>query len=155
MEKLKIEDLKEGLNIGYFGDCFCNYNCGYISDIVSEIADNNIDVYYANLFAWATNNTTYIEEALQEFGEPRRKDNTIDFIKIIQGGQYYAYERELYDNLEDNLKFFMYDYIEKILKLDEITEEQNKQLLNWDFADNNEKLEHLIKHIKEAIKILE
>ena len=41
----------------------------------------------------------------------------------------------------------MYDYIEKELKIKELTEEQNDDLLDWDFSDNNEQLENLIEHI--------
>jgi hypothetical protein len=145
MEKLKIEELKKDLWIGDLGDRFRDYDCGYICDIITEIADNNVDIYYYDLFEWAKNNFSIIEEANEEMGAPN------DIIKQIQQGEFLAFKRELYENLEDNLKYFMYDYIEKDLQIKEITEEQNENLLDWDFSDNNEQLENLIEHINEIL----
>lgn len=149
MEKLKIEDLKKELFIGDLGEYFVDYDNGYICDIITEIADNNIDIYYYDLFEWAKNNFSYITEANEEMG------TSTDIIKQIQQGQYYANEKELYENLDESLQFFMYDYIEKYLDIKEISENQNDDLLDWDFTDNNEKLENLIEHINEVLKIKE
>lgn len=146
MEKLKIEELKKELYTGDLGDRIRNYSGGYICDIITEIADNNVDIYYSDLFEWAKHNFEIIEEANEEFGAPN------DIIKQIQQGEFLAFERELYENLEDNLKYFMYDYIEKDLKIKEITEEQNENLLDFDFSDNNEQLENLIDHINEILE---
>ena len=44
-ELLKIKDLKNELNLGDYGEDITNYNSGYISDIINEIADNYIDIY--------------------------------------------------------------------------------------------------------------
>lgn len=149
MENLKIKDLMDGLYTGDFGDRFCDYNNGYICDIITEIADNNIDIYYSDLFDWAKGNTTYIDEATAEFGRPDT------FIQEIQQGQYYAYEQDLYENLEDSLKLFMYNYILYTLDIEEITEEQDDELLDYDFSDNNDQLENIIEHINEVLKIEE
>lgn len=151
MEKLKIEDLKKDLYFGDLGDYFRDYNNGYIGDIIAEIADNNIDIYNSDLMDWAKGNTSYIEEALEEFGTPTNNRGQADFMRIIQQGQYLCNEQDLYNNLEDSLKFFMYDYIEKELKIKELTEEQNDNLLDWDFSDNNEQLENLIEHIENIL----
>lgn len=149
MKKIKIEDLKKDLFLGDFGEYFADYDSGYICDIITEIADNNVDIYYYDLFEWAKNNFSYINEANEELGTPA------DITKQIQQGQYYANERNLYENLDEILQFFMYDYIEKYLNIKEITEEQNENLLDWDFTDNNEMLENLIEHINEILKIEE
>lgn len=142
----KIEELKKDLFIGDLGDRMRDYDNGYICDIITEIADNNIDIYYADLFEWAKHNFDIIEEANEEMGAPN------DIIKQIQQGQFIAFERDLYENLEDILKFYMYDYIEKDLKIEELTEEQNENLLDWDFSDNNEQLENLVDHINEILE---
>lgn len=144
--KIKIEELKKDLFTGDLGDRFRDYDNGYICDIITEIADANIDIYYYDLFEWAKNNFDIIEEANAEMGAPN------DIIKQIQQGEFLAFERDLYDNLEDSLKYFMYDYIEKDLEIEEITEEQNEKLLDWDFSDNNEQLENLIDHINETLQ---
>lgn len=150
MESLRIEDLKKDLYLGDFGEYFNDYDNGYICDIITEIADNKVDIYTSDLLEWAKGNYSDIEEALDEFGTPTDDSGKADFLKIIQQGQYYANERDLYDNLEDALKFYAYDYIEKTLKIDEITEEQNDELLScFDFDDNNESLENLVEAINE------
>lgn len=141
MKKLKIEDLKKELYTGDLGEYFTEYDNGYVCDIITEIADNNVDIYYSNLFEWAKHNFDYINEANEEMGTPA------DITKQIQQGQYYANEQNLYKNLEESLQFFMYDYVEKYFNIKEITEEQNENLLDWDFSDNNERLENLIEHI--------
>ena len=89
---------------------------------------------------------------MDEFGIAKDSNGKPDFMRCIMQGQYYSNEGDLYNNLEDSLKFFMYDYIEKDLKIEEITEEQNDNLLDWNFEDNNEMLENLIEHINEVLK---
>lgn len=149
MKLLKIKDLKNELYVGDFGDCFVDYNEGYVCDIISEIADNNISTYSNDLLEWAKGNSSYIEEAVLEFGVDEKN---FDFFKLIQQGQYIANEQELYNNLEDSLKFFMYDFIEKEMNILEITEKQNDDLLDFNFDDNNEQLDNLIEHIKNILK---
>ena len=150
--KIEIEELKKELYLGDYGDCIVDYDIGYICDILTEIADNHVDIYYSDLFEWAKGNTTYIEEALDELGTPQYNGHT-DFIGIIQQGQYYAYEQELYENLEDIIKFFVFDYIEKQLDIKEITNEQIEEIeLEIDFSDNNEQLENIIDKVKEIFE---
>lgn len=152
MEKLEIEELKKDLFIGDLGEYFRDYNNGYICDIIMEIADNKVPIYHNDIWEEAKNNQEYIEEALQEFGTPTDKTGNVDLMGIFQQGIYLKNERNLYENLEDILKYYMYDYIEKELKIDEITENQNDDLLDWDFSDNNEQLENLIEHIENILK---
>lgn len=147
MEKLKIEELKNDLYLGELGDRFVDYNEGYICDIIAEIADNNVPIYIDNIWKEAAENSSYIEEALDEYGTPTNYRGRADILRILTQGLYYKNERDLYDNLEDSLKFWAYNYIEYKLKIKEITEEQNDNLLDWDFGDNNEELENLIEHI--------
>jgi hypothetical protein len=151
MDKLKIEDLKKELYCGDFGECFRDYDNGYICDIITEIADNNIPIYNGDLWETAKEYQDEIEEALREFGTPTDSNGNIDLMRIFQQGIYLFNERNLYENLEESLQFFMYDYIEKELKIQELTEEQNDDLLDWDFSDNNEQLENLIEHIENIL----
>lgn len=151
MKILKIKDLKNDLYIEELGEELMNYNQGYICDIISEIADNNTPICYSDIWEMAKENQNYIEEALQEFGTPTDSNGNVDLIKTFQQGIYLKNERNLYENLEDILKYYMYDYIEKELKIDEITENQNDVLLDWDFSDNNEQLENLIEHIENIL----
>lgn len=141
---LKIDDLRKELYTGDLGDRFCDYDNGYICDIITEIADNAVDIYTSDLLDWARNNYEYIDEATHELGRPN------DFLGEIRQGQYLYNERDLYDNLEDSLILFVYVYIQNVLGIEEITEEQNESLLDYDYTDNNDQLENIIDHIKEV-----
>lgn len=147
MEKLKIEELKSDLYLGKFGDCLEDYDNGYLCDIITEIADNHVDIYYSNLFKWATDNYAYIEEAEDEFGQPTDERGKFDIIKLIQQGQYYAYEQELYENFRDIVLNRLYNYIVSNLGIIEITEEQNDKILELNIDDNNELLENLFEEL--------
>lgn len=151
MDKLKIEDLKKELYCGDFGEYFRDYDNGYICDIITEIADNNVPIHNGDIWEMAKEYQGEIEEALREFGTPTDSNGNIDLMRIFQQGIYLFNERNLYENLEESLQFFMYDYIEKELKIQELTEEQNDNLLDWDFSDNNEELENLIEHIENIL----
>lgn len=147
MRKLKVNELKEQnekyLNLGVQITDFDN---GYISDIISEIATNNVDIYTSDLLDWAKDGINYIEEAIAEFGTSN------DFLGMIRQGQYLAFEQELNTDIETMLLYFMYDYIEK-MGIEEITEEQQDKLENdFDFEDINEKLENLIEYIKDVFE---
>lgn len=144
---LKIKDLKSNLFLGDYGEEITGYNSGYIGDIVTEIADNNVDIYYSDLNEWTKDNANYIEEALDEFGTPTDGNGHADYYGMIRQGQFIAYERELYENLEDILKYWAYDYIEDNYKLTELTEEQNDEVefLNY---NNFEKLEDIVAELE-------
>lgn len=149
MKNLKIEELRKELNLGELGEYFVDYDNGYICDIITEISDNHIDIYISDLFDWAKDYYSYIEEANTELG------TSTDILKQIQQGQFYYYEQNIYNNLEDIMLNYMYNYIENVLNIKEITEEQYDDLLDFDFNDNNEMLENLIDHINEVLKIEE
>ena len=149
MKELKIEDLRKELNLGELGKYFVDYDNGYICDIITEISDNHVDIYTSDLFDWAKNYFCYIEEANTELGTPK------DILQQIQQGQFYYYEQNIYNNLEDIMLNYMYNYIENVLNIKEITEEQYDDLLDFDFNDNNEMLKNLIDHINEVLKIEE
>lgn len=135
---MKIEELKKDLYLGDYGEEITNYSSGYICDILTEIADNNVDTYYYDLFEWAKNNFHIIKEANKELGiNP-------DIIKQIQQAQYYSLEQDLYENLESIIKYYVFNYIQEVLEIEEITEEQLNELeFEIDFTDNNEELENI------------
>ena len=73
-----------------------------------------------------------------------------DITKQIQQGQFYSYQRELYENLEDIIKYYVFNYIQEALEIEEITEEQLNELeFEIDFTDDNEELENINDKINE------
>jgi len=75
-------------------------------DAINELSDAKIDIYNHDLRVWAVNNYDYIEEAVEEYGFDYK---TFDFHKLIQLGQFYAYNMEFY-----TLKNLFLDYLEGV-----------------------------------------
>lgn len=67
-------------------------------DIISEIADSNVDVYTSKLLEWVglAENYSFVEDAIEEFGFPVNADGKPDFIKAIMQGQYKENEDALW-----------------------------------------------------------
>ena len=146
---LKVKDLLNDLNLSDIASGFVkNYDSGYICDCISEYADSEVDIYYSELLDWAKTHFDDINEAAREFGTPQE----FDIVKVIQQGQFYANELELYNQLDDIKKAFVY-----VALLDngieEISEEQDEALQDIaDNADNNTRIEDLRDETLEAIK---
>ena len=148
---IKILDEIKSLNIGDYGDRLENYGgSDYIGDAISEIADENVDTYYPDLFDWAKENYDYINEANEEFGMP--KDN--DIIEQIQQGQYYEIEQEIYENLQDCIKNYAYKYIlnKDGLNILEIPEEKFLCLESeLEKIDNNNTFDDIIEIVNDIL----
>ena len=131
----KIKELETNLSFTH-GNQIVNYSDGYIGDVFSEIADSNIDIYVVDLFEWGKNNFEYINEATEEFGNPA------DIIKQIQQGQFLSFEKELYDNQNDVLLYYGYNYLkDNNIKLSENQLEDFEDYI--DGLDNNDKLDDI------------
>ena len=122
--KEELEEIKEMLKYEDLAKDFINETAEnlkddlnhYFSDLVSEFADLQIDIYYNDLLDWAKDNIYWCDEALGEFGE------TKDFIKIIQEAQFLKYNDVLYKNAEMIKKalflIILYDKLEQMDKLE-------------------------------------
>lgn len=130
MENVKIEELikeiKENHRKDYTKidiDCLCDYNDGcYICDAIAQISDYKIDIYYKDLFDWAKDNFSDIEEANKEYGNVDP-----DITRQIQKAQYYVNTNYFYGNIEDMLKVYCYNVLKQNDML-EISESQNEKL---------------------------
>lgn len=149
---LNVSDLKNDVRVHDIQKRLCDYSDGYICDVITEIADNDVDIYYSDLFEWAKDNWSCIDDACREFGMPDSKDTNI-IIKLIQQGQFYYNEQLLYEDLDSMLLNFCYNYIEWELKKEEITEEQNEQILEkCTNVDNNDRLDNFTDFLDELFE---
>ena len=116
---------------------FCDYNdASYICDAIMEISDNNVDIYTADLFEWASRNYDVIEDANEELGTPS------DMLQQIRQGQYIANEREIYDNLHDMLYIYCLDLL-RAEGIEELDEQKLQDLYEFADQDHNEYLPSL------------
>ena len=152
MERLYVSELRKDLVYYDVQQQFCEYDNGYICDIISEIADRNIDIYNCDLFEWAKKHWEEIDYACQEFGMPDSKDTNI-IIKLIQQGQFYYYEQLLYEYLDNTLLNFCYYYVEHELRKMDITEEQQQEIEDkCTNVDNNDRLEDYTEFLDELFE---
>lgn len=136
------KELMEQLETGDYGDQFTDYSYGYIGDIISEIADSNVDIYYHDLFEWVKDNYEYCEDAVKE--GLISLDEDFDFIKLLQCGQYEQITHDLYENLDDSIQYFIYENI----IIDEINEDLQEFIENLcDDVDNNKQLEDILQEV--------
>ena len=129
---------------------FEGYSDGYISDIVSELSDSNVDIYNSDLLEWAKDNYSYIDEAVAELGHGK------DFINDIQIGQYYYNNNEIYNNLKAYLRYFAYDYLLNTKGIETIKDEDIENIDNeLDYIDNNNHLSDIEIIINNFVEYLE
>ena len=147
MYKDYINDLKSNLAFTH-GEEITDYDSGYICDVFSEIANSNVDIYTSDLFDWGKNNLWYIDEATKEFGDPH------DIIRQIQQGQFLAFEQELYDNQEDVLLYYGYNYLkDNDIKLSEEEIEDFEDYVTG--LDNNDRLDDINSYCNELNEDME
>lgn len=118
----------------YYGDI-------YISDVITEIADNNTPTYTDDIWSNVRDIKEYIEEAIAE-GIADLEDLT----KIFQAGYYTFYQRSLYNNLDNLIYNLIADSVNEYLnnlkndqieKLDISTIESEIESASEEYDNNN------------------
>lgn len=99
-----VQELKSELYLGDYGGYFCDYadTNEYISDIITEIADNNLKFVSEN------------PDSLNEVIESGLYDPTCnyDFYSHAQAAEFMIIEQELEEHSVDALKLVAYNYCE-------------------------------------------
>ena len=118
-----IQELKSELYTGDYGDCFCDYaeTNEYISDIITEIADNHVSIYYSDILKFVSENP----DSLNEVIESGLYDPTCnyDFYSHAQAAEFMIIEQDLEEHSIDSLKLVAYNYCEHNLFLQMVPDE--------------------------------
>lgn len=113
------KEIEEGLS-DYSLDFVDNYSLdsdGYVSDAISEFADSNTSIYYADQRKFYLNNADLCDNALIEFGYDlndmiKQGEHLDDLIcKAGAVGEFYKIETNINNELEDILKLLLINYI--------------------------------------------
>ena len=91
----------------------------YICDAISEFADNNTSIYYADIKDFIANNIDAVTDAIAEFGWDGCGS---DLCKAGQMAEYLAIERTLYNELSDIIKYIALDFLDATEEADEDAE---------------------------------
>lgn len=104
MKNLKIEQIMNGLNTSEYGYELENYDSTtYISDAISEIADNNTSIYFGDIIEFISNNVEDVNNAIAELGWDGCGG---DLYKAGQAAEYLKIQNNIYEYLEDDLKSY-------------------------------------------------
>lgn len=107
---LSIEELHNALELdenGYGRDMVDYSGDKYVSDAISNIADNYTAIYYCDIIKFIGENVEEVNDAITEFGWDGCGG---DLYKAGQMAQFLQIERDLYNNLEDILKHYALEY---------------------------------------------
>lgn len=153
-ELLNVSELKADIHndLGEYGDNFCDYSGHhYICDVISEIADNNIDIYNYDLFEWCKTNYEWVEDAIAQ-GLCDTSSPSIP--RMIQAGQYEYNSSNLYEHLDSIMLNYCLNFIEQDLSIKEITQEQYDEIeAKCTNVDNNDTLDDFEDFLSELFEI--
>ena len=145
-----IKTYKNTLNIGEYGEYFFDYDeSEYIADIISYIADAKIDIYDWELWEWAKDNKSYIEDAIAQ-GFYSIDAGSFDLMDLFRAGQYEYITSDLYDNLDDIIAYAVLDEVQ-----DEFINKQRLVEVIQDTCynvDNNDTIEHYIDVVRDTMQ---
>lgn len=161
---MKLEDymneLAEYDMVEFFGD----YDSGYISDIISEIADSEVSIYTQDQIDFAMNNDDAVEEAFFSGIAPDGSDwfnrNGNDFrgyVAAVGAAAWYEQNSQtLYQNMEKCVKYATICAIKEQYGIEELTDEQISDFESLvEFDDNNAYLQDVIEDAARVLGLIE
>ena len=114
--KMKLEKCLDDYSLD-FVNCYPVDSYGYITDAVSEFADNNTSIYYNDQRNFYYNNVELCDETLLDYGysldDMLKEGNTLDDLICKAGaiGAYRHIEETINNELEDVIKLIIINYI--------------------------------------------
>ena len=146
---------RENLN-GYSKDFITDYDADssqYICDAISEFADSNTSIHYSDIEEFMSNNIDKVNDTISEFGWDGCGS---DLHRAGQLAEFCSIEQEIYDELEDVIKYIALDFIDSTDEANDeaekiwqtLTEEQKGELLkafidDLEMIDNNNRLDDI------------
>lgn len=99
-------------------DSFADYVSSqeYISDIISQFADNNVDIYYNKLLDFVKENPESLDEVIEE----GLYDPSVGycFWDHVTAAQYMVVEQKINDNLSDIIRYLAISYLWRVSEKD-------------------------------------
>lgn len=145
----EITKLKNTLEYGYFIKDYLD-STNTIDDIINEISEDSIDIYYSELLQFVQDHSEYMDTVVQN-GMYVVNPQTYDFFAHIQAAQWSYINDELYNSASDIVLLAAYVHCQDIGK-ENLTEDENNQLIdivndiditNDSFADECESIDEI------------
>lgn len=149
MEKLKVIELINDLSIPDGAEYISDYT-GNIEEALHEMADSNVNIYNYDLWNWARDNQSAVEDYVAEFGIDEKN---FDLIRLFMGAQYMEIYNEYLRNEDDVIAFYALNSIMKDYKQEEITIEQwefiQDGLRSIDYNNHLEDIDEIVRNLFE------
>ena len=88
----------------------------YINDLISEFADNWVDIYNYELKSWAMTHIDALEDVIDEgLYDPSENYNFFDHIR---SAQYMSIENEINESLSDVIRYLAVSYLWRVSEKD-------------------------------------
>jgi hypothetical protein len=146
---------RENLN-GYSQDFITDSDADssqYICDAIMGFADSRTSIYYSSIMEFIKDNPDAVNDAINEFGWDGCGR---DIYKAGQMAEYMSIEQEIYNELNDIIKYITLDFIDSTDEADDdadkiwqtLTEKQKGELLttfidDLEMIDNNSRLDEV------------
>ena len=156
---MKTADYIKTLETGEIGERFADYDSGYICDIISDIADDEISIYTANQVTFALEEHDWVRQALwsgiamngKDYFDHYPNNDFEDYAAHVGIAAWYEKNiSDLYEHMEENVRLSICTAL-KDSGIDELSDEHIEEIESLGF-DNNDLLEDVIER---AMRIFE
>lgn len=162
METTLVKDYKAELAKYDFAENFGDYSSGYICDIITEIADNEVSIYTQKQIDFAMSHDDEVSEALANGiacdGASWFSENGNDlrgYIAHVGAAAWYEYNNQtIYENMEECVLYAVLTALEDQHGITELSEDQVTELEALEF-DNNDDLEDVIVEAAEVLGLVD
>ena len=136
MYELCLNDMEEQI---------LEFSNGYIDDVLSEIAGNNVSVYTNDLLDYLSNNINEVNDNISNMGFSG------DILNHISDVWYNNNIEELYENINDIVKYFVLDNIIDYMieyNIKNISEEDLDNMIDENCSDNIDRIDVIVDNIE-------
>ena len=146
--KINVKEIKVLMNELCLNDMeeqILEFSDGYISDVFSEIAGNNVSIYTSDLMDYLSNNINEVNDNISNMGFSG------DILSHISEVWYQNNIEELYENINDIVKYFVLDNIIDYMieyNIKNISEEDLNNMIDENCSDNIDRIDIIVDNIE-------
>ena len=136
MYELCLNDMEEQI---------LEFSNGYIDDVFGEIAGNNVSVYTNDLLDYLSNNIDDVNDNISDIGFSG------SILSHISDAWYQNNIEELYENINDIVKYFVLDNIIDYMieyNIKNISEEDLDNMIDENCSDNIDRIDVIVDNIE-------
>ena len=146
--KINVKEIKVLMNELCLNDMeeqIVEFSNGYIDDTLGEIAGNNVSIYTNDLLKYLSNNINDINDNISNIGFSG------DILSHISDVWYNNNLNELYENMNDIVKYFVLDNIIECMidnDVKNISEEDIDNIIDENCSDNIDRIDIIVDNIE-------